>query len=216
MIILKGVNKRFGENRLFENLDFHISPGTVNCLIGPSGCGKTSLLNLMSGLLSPDSGEVFSNGRISYVFQDARLLPWETVSDNAMYAMSPRLSRMERLERTGELLNQLELSEASQLRPGEISGGMARRVSLARALLAPHEILLMDEPLSSLDPYLRTGIVEHLRPKLEGKSVVLVTHDYVTATALSDRVFYLSRPPVHITEIEKNDIEGTLEEINSE
>ncbi len=113
-------------------------------------------------------------------------------------------------------MNQLELSEASQLRPGEISGGMARRVSLARALLAPHEILLMDEPLSSLDPHLRSGIVEILRPMLEGKTVVFVTHDYATAATLSERVFYLSRPPVHITEIKKNDIEGTLEAINSE
>jgi len=214
MISLEAVSKKFGENQLFENLDFHFSSGSVNCLIGPSGCGKTTLLNLISGLMIPDSGRVVTRSRISYVFQEARLLPWSTVRENAMYAMDSRLHRQERIRNADEILEVLELSDAMELRPGEISGGMARRVSLARALLAVHEILLLDEPLSSLDPQLRSRVIDFLIRKLAGKTVVLVTHDYSTAAALADRVFYFSPPPVHVTELQKNNIEGTLEQIN--
>jgi ABC-type nitrate/sulfonate/bicarbonate transport system ATPase subunit len=214
MITLEGVYKRFGETQLFRNLDFQFPPGSVNCLIGPSGCGKTTFLNLVSGLVTPDEGRVVIRGRVSCVFQEARLLPWSTVRENAMYAMSPRLGRQERSRRAEEILEVLELGDTLEMRPRELSGGMARRVSLARALLADYDIILLDEPLSSLDPQLRSRVTEFLSRELEGKTVVLVTHNYSTAAALADRVFHFSSPPVSITELQKNDIEGMLKRIN--
>ena len=213
MINLEGVGKRFGETILFENLDFSVPAGSVTCLLGPSGCGKTTMLNLMAGLMPPDTGKADIRGRFSYVFQEARLLPWETVRENTMYAMDPHLHKRERLERVDTLLDLLELKDAAHLLPGQISGGMARRTALARALLAPHEAILLDEPLSSLDPDMKTRIVELLPERLEGKAVVLVTHDYVTAAALSNRVFRLSLPPVVIRPVDINDLEGTLDQI---
>ena len=213
VIRLEGVGKRFGETVLFEKLDFSVPAGSVTCLLGPSGCGKTTMLNLMAGLTPPDTGKADIRGRFSFVFQDARLLPWETVRENALYAMDSHIHKQERLERADTMLNLLELKNAVHLLPGQISGGMARRTALARALLAPHEALLLDEPLSSLDPDMRTRIVELLPEMLKGKAVVLVTHDYVTAAALSDRVFRLTLPPVVIRSVDKNDLEGTLDQI---
>jgi len=219
MISLQGVGKRFGKMVLFENLDFFPSRGSVSCLIGPSGCGKTTMLNLMAGLLQADTGKLEVEGRLSYVFQEARLLPWMSVKENAAYAMDTHIQKKERLERTDVMLDLLELKDAASLLPGEISGGMSHRTALARALLAPHEVLFLDEPLSSLDPEMRNRIIQRLPGLLKGKTVVLVTHDYSTAAALSDSVYLLSLPPVSIRTVDKNDIEGALrhiERINQE
>lgn len=213
MIELKAVNKAFGENILFQDLTFSVPTGSVTCLLGPSGCGKTSLLNLMAGLLIPDSGTVSVPGRLSYVFQESRLLPWQTLEENAVYAMDPQTSKTYRHDRAGQFLRQLELDDATHLLPDEISGGMARRTALARALLAPHDALFLDEPLSSLDPDMRGRIVGHLPERLAGKTVVLVTHDYITAAALSDRIFRMTLPPVSFEPVRKQDLEGTLDQI---
>jgi len=213
MIRLKGVRKQFGEMVLFDNLDFSVSAGSVTCLLGPSGCGKTTMLNLMAGLIPPDSGTAEIRGRLSFVFQEARLLPWDTVRDNVIYAMDPHLNKQHRIERAEALLELLELKDSAHLRPGQISGGMARRTALARALLAPHDVLFLDEPLSSLDPDMRTRLIAFLPEMLVDKAVVLVTHDYVTAAALSDRVFRLTLPPVVIRSVDKNDLAGTLDQI---
>lgn len=210
MIELKDVTRGFGDNLLFQNLDFSVPTGSVTCLLGPSGCGKTSLLNLMAGLLAPDAGTVSVPGRLSFVFQDSRLLPWQTLEENAVYAMDPQTGKSERNERAGHILRQLELEGATHLMPGEISGGMARRTALARALLASFDTLLLDEPLSSLDPDMRARIVKLLPQYLAGKTVVLVTHDYITAAALSDRIFRMTLPPVSLEPVSKNDLEGTL------
>lgn len=213
MIELKNVTKAFGENVLFQDLSFSVPTGSVTCLLGPSGSGKTSLLNLMAGLMAPDSGTVSVQGRLSCVFQESRLLPWQTLGENAVYAMDPQISKIDRHERAGLILKQLELDEAVGLLPGEISGGMARRTALARALLAPHEVLFLDEPLSSLDPDTRGRIVELLPEHLSGKTVVLVTHDYITAAALSDRIFRMTLPPVSFEPVSKEDLKGALNQI---
>lgn len=213
MIQLDGVSKAFGENVLFRNLNFSIPADSVTCLLGPSGCGKTSMLNLMAGLITPDSGTVSAPRRISYVFQESRLLPWQTLGENAVYAMDHRQPGRERQEKAAEMLKLLELEEAAGLLPGEISGGMARRTALARALLAPHHALLLDEPLSSIDPDMRARIIEILPGFFSGKAVVLVTHDYITAAALSDRIFRMTLPPVSLESVDKDELKGTLSQI---
>lgn len=214
MISLEGVGKNYGEKILFENLELSVPRGSVSCILGASGCGKTTLLNLMAGLIQPDSGRVAFRGRISYVFQEPRLLPWASVRENAAYAMDPHLNKQERKEGTDFMLELLELEEASSLLPGQISGGMARRTALARGLLAPHDLILLDEPLSSLDPELRGRILNVLPDLMKEKAVVLVTHDYAVAEALSDRVYLLSTAPDGLRAVDKNDIEGTLHQID--
>ena len=210
---LQGIHKRFGEMVLYDGLVFSPVEKGVTCLLGPSGCGKTTLLNLAAGLILPDSGSVEESGRVSYVFQEERLLPWETVEFNAMYAMDHALSATERREKIGELLEALEIADASDKYPAQISGGMARRTALARALAAPFDTLLLDEPFSSLDRDLRMRIVERVRPRLSGKTVILVTHDYATAQALSDSIYRLSMPPVRLTSVDKADVKSALDRI---
>jgi ABC-type nitrate/sulfonate/bicarbonate transport system ATPase subunit len=212
-INLINVSKSFGETVLFDNLNFLVPAGSITCLLGPSGCGKTTMLNMMAGLVLPDFGIIESPGRHSFVFQESRLLPWHSVKDNAAYAMDPHLQSREKFEQAESMLDRLELTGAADLLPGEVSGGMARRTALARALLASHDTLFLDEPLSSLDPDMRARIVEFLPGMLKGKTVVLVTHDYVTAAALSDRVFRMTLPPVAIRPVDIEDLEGTLDQI---
>ena len=216
MITLDNVVKKFDGKAIIEQLTLSVSPGSVTCILGSSGCGKTTLLNLIAGLVQPDSGRVDVRGRLSCVFQEARLLPWASVAENAEYAMNPRINRQERREKRNRMLEMLELKDASSLLPGQISGGMARRTALARGLLAPSEVLLLDEPFSSLDPELRSRIIKILPEIIKEKAVVLVTHDYAVAEVLSDRVFLLSKPPGKLRTVDKNDIEGTLRQINRE
>jgi NitT/TauT family transport system ATP-binding protein len=214
MIEFRDVSLSFGSFNLYNHLEYRIEKNTVSCLLGPSGCGKTTMLNMITRSVRPDSGEVSVEGRVSCVFQDSRLLPWETVRENAAYAMNPAIHRRERQEKTDAMLELLELTDAAGRFPGEISGGMARRTALARALLAPHEVLLLDEPLSSLDPEMRERIIEVLKPLLSGKTVVLVTHDYDTAAALSDSTYRFSLPPVKIAAVDKSRLKGTLDQID--
>jgi len=213
MIEFRSVSKSFGQTHLFTGLDLSVPSGSTICILGPSGCGKTTLLNMAAGLAESDSGRITRTGRVSYVFQEPRLLPWCSVRDNAGYALESGIHKSERLEKIDEMLEALELTDAADALPGEISGGMARRTALARALLAPRDIVLLDEPLSSLDPDLRKRLISRLPSLLEGSAVMLVTHDYGTAASLSDRIFKFSLPPVKIEEVDKNDLERTLEQI---
>lgn len=213
MIEFSSVSKSFGQTHLFTGLDLSVPSGSTFCILGPSGCGKTTLLNMAAGLADADSGRITRTGRVSYVFQEPRLLPWCSVRDNAGYALESVSHKIERMEKVDAMLEVLELTDAADARPSEISGGMARRTALARALLAPRDIVLLDEPLSSLDPHLRGRLISRLPSLLEGSAVILVTHDYGTAASLSDRIFQFSPPPVTFQEVNRNELEKTLEQI---
>ena len=216
MPALESLHLSFGNQTLFENLTLEIPKGQTTCFIGPSGCGKSSLLNLLAGLLTAQKGQLSVPQPVSYVFQEPRLLPWLSMLENAIYAMSPQLSKSEKMEQGRQLLQTLEMGDALALRPSQVSGGMAQRCALARALLAPHQILLLDEPLSSLHPELRERVAQFLRQHLEGQTVVLVSHDYATVRALGHQVFRLTAPPVRLSSVPFDKLELDIQQIEED
>lgn len=196
-------NKSFGGAQLFRNLRFEVPAGQVVALIGPSGVGKSTLLRMVAGIDTQFDGRIEVDGRAphetqvpGFVFQDPRLLPWETALGNLL-AVKPDLPHDE----GRRLLSAVGLETAEHLRPAELSGGMQRRVALARALAVSSRLLLLDEPFVSIDRKLASelqalvaGVVEQLGP-----TVLLVTHDPQDAAVLADRVMTLRGRPVEVT-----------------
>jgi iron(III) transport system ATP-binding protein len=201
MIRLDGVTKRFGSVAALDGASLCVDRGEVVALLGPSGCGKTTLLRVVAGFERPDAGSVTVSGRcvagagawvpperrrVGMVFQDYALFPHLTVAENVGFGL-PRRSRRERVP---ELLAIVGLVGLERRYPHELSGGQQQRVALARALAPSPELVLLDEPWSNVDPFLRetlrSEVVEIIRPL--GVTVVLVTHDREEAFSLADRI----------------------------
>jgi iron(III) transport system ATP-binding protein len=201
MIALDAVSKRFGETRAVSKASLCVDRGEVVALLGPSGCGKTTLLRLVAGFERPDEGTVAVAGhsvagpgtwvapesrRVGMVFQDYALFPHLTVAANVGFG----LPRRERATRVPKLLEIVGLAGLDRRYPHELSGGQQQRVALARALAPAPELVLLDEPWSNVDPFLRetlrAEVVEIIRPL--GVTVLLVTHDREEAFSLADRI----------------------------
>jgi ABC-type nitrate/sulfonate/bicarbonate transport system ATPase subunit len=203
-IELSGLCKSFarpanGSVLVLDGLDLAIESDEVHALLGFSGCGKTTLLRLIAGLEVPDRGAVRFDGepappRIGVVFQEPRLLPWASVADNLLLALRRAgLARDEREARVAAVLDLVGLGGCAALRPAALSGGMAQRAALARALVRQPALLLLDEPLGALDPLTR----RQMQDELAGlrvhfpRTTVLVTHAVAEAVRLADRVSLL-------------------------
>ena len=189
----------FGPIEVFSHLSLEIARGEFVAVVGPSGCGKTTLLNLFSGFLKPSSGNVTCSGRVRTVYQQDSLFPWQTAAQNI--AMGLRgLSEVERERQLEEMLRLINLQEFAGHYPHQLSGGMRQRVELARALAGSTDILLLDEPFSSLDYLTRLRLRRELARMLEElpRTVVLVTHDIEEASQLADRILVLSERPARI------------------
>ena len=186
MLEALNLSKSFEGKSVISNLSFELEPGVHYCLMGPSGCGKTTLLNLLMGLLKPDSGSIrTSDGlRISAVFQEDRLLKQMTAAANiALVNPSAR-------DKAEPLLRELGIDPESLPQPvSAYSGGMKRRVALARALLAEFDILFLDEPYKGLDEETRARVMGIVQRFTQNKTVVLVTHDTEEA---------VSHVPIHL------------------
>jgi len=198
-IRLAGVHKSLGGRRVLDGLDLLVRDGELLALLGPSGAGKTTMLKLVAGLLSADSGEVLVDGRSvsSYgrspavmVFQDYRLFPHMTVEENVAFGLRVRGQGRRAFDAARDMLGRLQLSGLEGRFPSELSGGQAQRVALARALVVQPEILLLDEPFANLDPALKEELRELLRGMRSslGFTSILVAHDQRDAFALADRV----------------------------
>src|SRR2546423_870575 len=147
---IKDGSVNFGPIEVFSHLSLEIARGEFVAVVGPSGCGKTTLLNLFSGFLKPSSGNVICSGRVRTVYQQDSLFPWQTAAQNI--AMGLRgLNEDERERQLEEMLRLINLQEFAGHYPHQLSGGMRQRVELARALAGDTDILLLDEPFSSLD-----------------------------------------------------------------
>ena len=201
MIRLDGVTKRFGNDTAVDGAFLCVARGEVVALLGPSGCGKTTLLRLIAGFERPDDGTVMVDGRLAagptawvapearrvgMVFQDYALFPHLSVAGNVGFG----LPRRARASRVPELLSIVGLGGLEKRYPHELSGGQQQRVALARALAPSPELVLLDEPWSNVDPFLRESlraeVAEIIRPL--GVTVLLVTHDREEAFSLADRI----------------------------
>ena len=187
MIAFENVSLCYGDKQVLSHVTLHIAPGEHIALMGPSGCGKTSLLQLAAGLIRPTAGQVRSSAKkLAYAFQEPRLLPRRTALQNVNAVLSDGSST---LPQAMEALTSVGLADAAHKLPGELSGGMAQRVNLARALAYSGDLLLLDEPLRELDEALQKDILSLLQKHTAGKTVLLTTHDPGLAHALADRVY---------------------------
>lgn len=195
---LQGVRRSFAGRTVLDALDLEIASGEFLALLGLSGCGKSTLLRLIAGLDHPDAGKVGRDNpdaALAYVFQDASLMPWRSVLGNVALPLElGGCGRAEREARAAAMLDTVGLSDASHRFPGELSGGMRMRVSLARALVTWPALLLLDEPFAALDEFTRQYLDEHVQQLwLErGMTVVFVTHSISEAVFLADRVIVMS------------------------
>ena len=201
-----------------DGINFDIASREFVSIVGPSGCGKSTLLRSIGGLIPPTSGAIRIGGdvvtkpdpRIGYVFQKAVLLPWRTVENNVMLPFEIEgKPTEENRAKAQEVLEMVGLADYRNHRPGELSGGMQQRVSVARALAMEPSILLMDEPFGALDAQTRDSMnVELLRIWEEAQTtVVFVTHDIGEALFLSDRVMVMSARPGRVHDVIEVDLE---------
>lgn len=206
-VAFRGVSRRFGTGAaartVLRDVEFDVVPGEILAILGPSGCGKSTLLRAVSGLDTPSTGSVLIDGtpvsgidgRCAVAFQEPRLLPWQSVAKNVELGLPRGTGKAEAATRVADLLELVELDAHAALRPREISGGMAQRTSLARALARRPGVLLLDEPFGALDALTRLKMQDLLIEvhRSYPATVLLVTHDVDEALQLADRILVLGR-----------------------
>jgi NitT/TauT family transport system ATP-binding protein len=213
IVEIKGVGMTYpGGVEALAGIDVALSHGKLSTFLGPSGCGKTTLLKIIAGLISPSRGEVWVKGRKitgpgperAFVFQDFALLPWATVLRNVAFGLELRgIAMEERHEIARKHIAEVGLKTFESSYPHQLSGGMRQRVGLARALTVDADIILMDEPFSSVDEQTRRKFQEELLDLLrhKNKTVIFVTHSIEEAAYLSDQIVLLSPRPGTVSKI---------------
>lgn len=210
-ITVRGLSKRFGASVLYENFDLDLPQGRVTSIFGPNGCGKSTLINMISGLMPTDAGEVLFDGKtlrettIGYVFQNYRdaLMPWKRAIDNIQYPLEiMRWDKAKRSRRVEELVASFDIKFDLNRYPYELSGGQQQLVSIMRALAPQPEVLFLDEPFSALDYEMTLFIREKLQEIFvaTGVTMLLVSHDLEEAVYLADHVLLLTRRPTRVAE----------------
>jgi phospholipid/cholesterol/gamma-HCH transport system ATP-binding protein len=208
---IRGLKKHFGENRVLDGIDLDVDRASVTTIIGKSGIGKSVLLKCIANLLMPDAGQIELDGKsiersrrgsgeqdgvsFSYMFQNNALFDSLTAAENVALPLleASRLKRGEIRDRVATMLKDLELGDASGRYPGELSGGMKKRVALARALITDPQVVLFDEPTTGLDPERKFSVFEMIADYRErfGFTALLVSHDIPEVFEISDRVAWL-------------------------
>ena len=206
-IIIKNLNKSFGDNKVINNFNIDIKDGEFIVLVGPSGCGKSTLLRMISGLESIDQGEIFldknlinnlipSKREIAMVFQSYALYPHMNVFDNMSFGLKmERIPKNEIHQKVNDAAATLKIEDLLERKPKQLSGGQRQRVAIGRAITRSPKVFLFDEPLSNLDAALRSEMrveISKLHKKMRS-NIVYVTHDQVEAMTLADRIVVLNK-----------------------
>ncbi len=243
MIRVRDLTHRFGDKTVLDGVSLDVNEGETVAVMGSSGGGKTTLLRCMAALLKPTSGtvELFDTDvnscsvreleairhKVGVVFQGSALFDYLSVEDNILFAVQrqQKIGRKQQRELAKSLLETVGLSGTEKLMPSELSGGMRKRVGLARALASEPQVLLYDEPTSGLDPvtaYAIDGLIKEVDDKTHASSVV-VTHDLKSALRIADRVIFLSKgkvladaPPKQLMESTEADIRELIEAAEAE
>ena len=206
-----------GETLAVDDISFRIEKGEFIAIVGPSGCGKTTLLSILSGMLTPTSGEVTINSapasieNVGYMLQHDHLLDWQTIRTNALLGLKVRHKLTKQAEHyTDTLIESYGLSDFAHSYPGQLSGGMRQKAALIRTLALKPEILLLDEPFSALDFQTRITAADEVYKIIrdEHKTAILVTHDISEAISLADRVFVLTKRPARLLDIHEIELCG--------
>lgn len=180
----------FDKKVIFSDFNLEIANGHITALMAPSGKGKSTLLRLIAGLLEPQNGSIDTTGQtVGIMFQEPRLFGQLTALQNVALVIKDKVNAN---QRAMQLLEAFNVADAANKYPDELSGGMAKRISLARAIAYNSDILLLDEPFSALDSQTKKMVMEASKPFLQGKTVLLVTHDAAEAAAFADTVIELS------------------------
>lgn len=207
---VKKLVKNYGDREVLDGISFEGEEGKVTVILGESGCGKTTLLEILSGNILDYSGEIefereVKDG-ISYIFQEDTLIPWRTVYENIEYVLKEKILLEKRKEYIEKYLKIVNLFEYKDEYPQYLSGGMKRRVGIARAFAFPSNYLFMDEPFEFLDIRTKKEIREYFKilQAEEKKTVLFITHDIESALELGDRIVVFSQKPTKIKEIIEN------------
>jgi ABC-type nitrate/sulfonate/bicarbonate transport system ATPase subunit len=192
MVTLQNVTLSYKDGKtiktVLSDLSLTFPTGKMTTVMGPSGCGKTTLLRVIAGLESPDTGNVTrETDSISYLFQDTALLPWLTAAENVNLVLS---DSKETIRTAVEWLARVDLADEANTYPASLSGGMRQRVALARALSTDAELLLLDEPFRGMDEDLHVKMRELIRECRKGKTTILVTHDAADAEMADCRIVF--------------------------
>lgn len=227
MIKLESITKRFGEKEILRNLSFEVKENEIFALLGPNGCGKTTTLNIISGLIPPDEGQIIIDGmlvngirgkkkihippssrKLGYVFQSLSLFPHMRVFENIAFGLeSCRISEQEIKARTKKILEFVGLADFGNYYPHQLSGGQKQRVTLARSIATSPKILLLDEPFSTVDALSKESLVPAFKNLIRELNIttIFVTHDLAEAYIMADRIAILGNG--HIEQV------GNREEI---
>ncbi|MDX6312927.1 MAG: NitT/TauT family transport system ATP-binding protein [Streptomyces sp.] len=200
---LRGVGKSFGALEVLRDLELAVRPGEFAAVIGPSGSGKSTLFDIVSGLETPTSGEVRTDGQVAYMPQKDLLFPWRTVLDNTALGLEAQgVRRKEARRRADALFPAFGLDGFQSSYPFQLSGGMRQRAALLRTVVLERPVLLLDEPFGALDSLTRTEMQLWLADMWQRYqwTVVLVTHDIREAVLLADTVHVLSPRPASVAE----------------
>ncbi len=191
MIKIKNISKKYDKENIIYDFSADFEEGISYCIMGSSGIGKTTLLNLISGILKTDSGNVtgLETMKKSFVFQENRLIPWLTAFENITYVTNDRTAAENALKKAGIFSSRDKL-------PAQLSGGMQRRLAIARAAAAQGDVFFIDEPLYGLDIKTEREILIYLKEIITGKTSFTVTHSPEDAYFLADKIIFLTHSPV--------------------
>lgn len=201
------IKKNYGERKILAGVSFEGEEGRVTVILGESGCGKSTLLGILSNNIKDFSGEIvfdrdISSG-ISYIFQEDTLIPWKTVYENIEYVLKDKISALEMRAYIEKYLKMVNLLEYKDEYPEHLSGGMKRRVGIARAFAYPSDYLFMDEPFEFLDIKTKGEIIEYFKLLQEKnkKTVLFITHDIESALKIGDKIVVFSSKPTRVKRV---------------